>query len=66
MAKKNKAIVLCRLAEDCNSELKAMVRDLEGSSSRALAETAPNTHWSQRFAASGKGTCRVAPRVRMF
>ncbi|MGA9722285.1 MAG: hypothetical protein WBQ86_07525, partial [Candidatus Binatus sp.] len=60
MAKRNKAIVLGRLAEDCKSELTAMMKDLEGSSSRALAETAPNTHWSQRFAASGKGSCRVA------
>jgi hypothetical protein len=62
MAKKNKAIVLGRLAEDRKSELKAMVEDLEGSSSRALAETAPHTHWSRRFAASGKG---VAPKIKL-
>ena len=66
MVNKKKAIVLGRLAEDCKSELNAMVRDLERSSSRALAETAPNTHWSQRFAASGKGKCVTAPRVRIF
>ena len=64
MGKKNKAIVLGRLAEDCKSELNAMVKDLEGSSSRALAESAPHTHWSQRFAASGKGRCVPAPRIR--
>jgi hypothetical protein len=66
MAKKNKVIVLGRLAEDCKSELNAMVRDLERNSSRAVAETAPNTHWSQRFAASGKGRCTTAPRIRTF
>jgi len=66
MAKKNKAIVLSRLAEDCKSELNAMVKDLERSSSRTLAETAPHTHWSQRFAASGKGRCTTAPRIRIF
>jgi hypothetical protein len=66
MAKKNKAIVFGRLAEDRKSELNAMVKDLERSNSGALAEIAPHTHWSQRFAASGKGQCRVAPRIRAF
>jgi hypothetical protein len=66
MAKRNKAILLGRLAEDCKSELNAMVKDLERNSFRALAENAPNTHWSQRFAASGKGMCRAAPRIRIF
>jgi hypothetical protein len=66
MAKRNKAIVLGRLAEDCNSELSAMVKDLERSSSPALIETAPHTHWSKRFAASGKGKCAFAPRIRAF
>jgi hypothetical protein len=64
MAKKSKVIVLGRLAEDCKSELNAMVKDLEGSSSRSLAESAPHTHWSKRFAASGKGKCVAAPRIR--
>ena len=64
--KKIKAIVLSRLAEDCKDELNAMVRDLERSSSRALSETAPNTHWSRRFTASGKGSCTIAPRIRIF
>lgn len=66
MAKKNKPIVLGRLADDCKSELNAMVKDLEGSSSGVLAETAPHTHWSQRFAASGKGKCVAAPRIRIL
>jgi hypothetical protein len=66
MAKKNQVIVLGRLAEDRKSELNAMVKDLERSSSGALAETAPHTHWSRRFAASGKGKCTFAPRIRAF
>jgi hypothetical protein len=66
MTKKSKVIVLGRLAEDCNSELNAMVRDLERSNSPALVETGPHTHWSRRFAASGKGKCSFAPRIRAF
>jgi hypothetical protein len=66
MGKKSKVIALGRLAEDCESELNAMVKDLEGSNSRALADSAPHTHWSQRFAASGKGRCAAAPRIRLF
>jgi hypothetical protein len=59
MAKRTTAIVLRKLAEESEGQLKAMVTELEGN--RVAIEGKP-TGWAKRFKASGKRT--LAPLIR--
>ena len=56
---KKKIIVLDKLADESSSELDSMVADLNGESTGQ--DSSP---WSKRFAASGKGSCMFAPKIR--
>lgn len=55
---KKKLIVLEKLADEPEADLKAMVTELSDDSKQA------GNRWSKRFAASGKGTCAIAPKIR--
>jgi hypothetical protein len=63
MAKKKKLLVLKKLATD-SLELPSMVHDLCGKPEIRLPGVTP-MRWSERFAASGKNQCHVAPRIRL-
>ncbi len=56
---KKKVIVLDKLAHDSAADLESMIADLNGQS-----EPQESSRWSKRFAASGKGSCMFAPKIR--
>src|SRR5258708_6090056 len=58
MTMKKKLIVLDKLADESAKELESMVSELRSDSQQDASR------WSKRFAASGKGTCSAAPKIR--
>jgi hypothetical protein len=64
MTRKKKPLVLAKLAEDPRSELESMLNDLAGDRAHA-SDDAKLSQWARRFSATGKNTCRVAPRIRL-
>jgi len=62
VARKKTAVVLNKLTRESSIELESMVAELTGNTSTKNIDFAKRSHWSRRFAASGKGT--PAPKIR--
>ncbi len=56
---KKKTLALDKLADQSAADLASMVIELTSDAKRLDAP-----RWSKRFAASGKGVCVVAPKIR--
>jgi hypothetical protein len=65
VVRKKKLIIFENLSKDPGGETKAMLADLERAAADRNRDGAETTHWSRRFAASGKSKCTFpAPRIR--
>ena len=62
--KKRSAIVLEKLATKSADELGAMVKELCSDHAITDGDELRSMRWNRRFAASGKGVCTTAPRIR--
>ncbi len=62
MPKKKKLLTLAQLAKD-SDQLPAMLAELSGKPDFRLDGV--KSRWSERFAASGKNRCAIAPRIRL-
>jgi hypothetical protein len=61
--RKKRLIVFENLSKDPSGETKAMLADLERRAADRNRDGAETTHWSRRFAASGKNGCAFAPPI---
>ncbi len=64
MARTKKSLDLTKLTDASSLELEAMVAELFGEKSQAKTGAVKLAPWSRRFAASGKGKCGFAPKIR--
>jgi hypothetical protein len=64
MTRKRKSIDLRSLSKHSAQELNAMVKEL-CDVKPVTDDDARHSTWARRFAASGKGRCAPAPRIRM-
>ncbi len=62
MARRTNAIILQKLTKDREADLREMLQDLTGSSSRRISGNSSPSHWRRRFVASGKAN---APKIRV-
>lgn len=65
MKRKRRNILLNKLSQDSALDLTAMVNELCDKSINPQGEPEIALRWSRRFAASGKGLCTPAPRIRL-